>query len=182
MTKKNNSDSNENALFRNEVKGVRKLKSDKVTHQKPPPRPIPKQRIRDEASAYKDTLSDQMDFAEIETGDELLFSRSGLQNTLLRKLRRGQFSIQAELDLHGMTVNIAKQELLSFLANCKKNHYRCVRIIHGKGLGSPNQLPKIKNSINRWLRQIDDVLAFSSARPADGGTGAVYVLIKQNKN
>jgi DNA-nicking Smr family endonuclease len=128
----------------------------------------------------RDMLSDAFDPAEIETGEELLFSRKGLQHGLIRKLRRGQFTVQAELDLHGLTVAEARQALAEFLADVRAAGARCVRIIHGKGYGSRHKQPVLKNKLNGWLQQRDEVLAFCSARQVDGGTGAVYVLLKRS--
>lgn len=115
---------------------------------------------------------------ETETGEELSFIRPGLQHRLLRKLRRGHFSIGAELDLHGMTVALAQVELTIFLKQAQARGVRCVRIIHGKGLRSRQGRPVLKFKLERWLRLREEVIAFSSARPVDGGTGAVYVLLK----
>jgi DNA-nicking Smr family endonuclease len=126
-------------------------------------------------------LSDSLDPAEVETGEELLFARPGLQHGVLRKLRRGQYSHGAELDLHGMTVVIARQALALFLSECQHDGIRNVRIIHGKGNGSLRQQPILKSKVNHWLRQRNEVLAFCSARPIDGGTGALYVLLRSRR-
>ena len=131
-----------------------------------------------EAQVLQDSLSDEYDPGDIEAGDELIFSRPGIQRSVLRKLRRGQPGIEKELDLHGLTVDEARTALASFLHNCKAQGIRCARIIHGKGHSSHQQRPVLKGKINSWLRQKDEVLAFCSARPIDGGTGAVYVLLK----
>jgi len=120
------------------------------------------------------------DQADIEVGDELLFSRNGVQNSVMRKLRRGQYRSEAELDLHRLTAVQAHQALTSFILHCQRRHLRCVRIIHGKGLGSKDQRPVLKGRVNQWLRQWDDVLAFCSARPCDGGSGATYVLLRKS--
>jgi len=115
----------------------------------------------------------------IETGDELHYKRPGVQNRVLKKLRRGEYRIEAELDLHGLIADEAKKVTARFLANARTRRKRCVRIIHGKGLGSKGGTPVIKQKINFWLSHRDDILAFCSALPRDGGTGAVYVLLKQ---
>ncbi|MCG8379470.1 MAG: Smr/MutS family protein, partial [Proteobacteria bacterium] len=107
-------------------------------------------------------------------------SKPGLQKQTLRKLRRGQFNIEGELDLHGMTAVMAKEALSTFLKRCKSQNKRCIRIIHGKGLGSKDKKPVIKNKLNNWLQKRDDILAFCSAREVDGGTGAIYLLLKRN--
>lgn len=167
------------ALFRQETRRVTPLRHDKVEPATRPVLPLPVQRRREEQQVLRDMLSNVLDPAEVETGEELLFSRGGLQQGLLRKLRRGQYSIGAELDLHGMTAPEAHVALARFLADCQAFHTRCVRIIHGKGHGSKHREPVLKVKLNVWLRQREDILAFCSARQADGGTGAVYVLLKR---
>lgn len=169
----------ERALFRDSIKGVRPLQQERIPPYSVPPPPHPLQREADEQRVLQDMFSDALDPAELETGEELLFSRSGLQLNVLRKLRRGQFSIGGELDLHGMRVEEARQALSHFLLHCRLQHKQCVRIIHGKGNGSHRQQPVLKGKVNHWLRQRDEVLAFCSARPADGGTGAIYLLLKR---
>ena len=144
-----------------------------------PPLPLPVKRIEDEQQVLQDMLSDPEEPELVETGDELFFARAGLQHNVLRKLRRGQYSIGAELDLHGMTVVEARQQLAAFLQAARQRNVRCVRIIHGKGNGSLQRRPILKGKVNHWLQQRDEVLAFASARPVDGGTGAVYVLLKR---
>jgi DNA-nicking Smr family endonuclease len=99
----------------------------------------------------------------------------------MRKLRRGQFIVGAELDLHGMTVPVAHRALNEFLARCLTTDTRCVRVIHGKGLSTPDRSPVLKSRVNNWLQQHGDVLAYCSARAHDGGTGAVYVLLKKHR-
>lgn len=165
------------ALFRKTVGPVRRIRHGQVALTKHRPAPIRKTRAA-EAQALKDMLSDAYDPAEMGTGDELMFARPGLQHGVLRKLRRGMFSIGAELDLHGMTAVEARPALAQFLHDCRNRHIRCVRIIHGKGYGSQQKLPVLKAKVNSWLRQWEDVLAFCSARIPDGGTGAVYVLLR----
>jgi DNA-nicking Smr family endonuclease len=101
-----------------------------------------------------------------------------LQNNVLKKLRRGYFGVDAEIDLHGLTGYDAKRQLLHFLHNSVQDGCRCVHIVHGKGYRSQDNLPVIKNELNQWLRQHKDVQAFCSASPKDGGTGAVFVLLR----
>jgi len=122
-----------------------------------------------------------VDAADLETGEELLFSRTGLQNRVLRRLRRGEYAIEAELDLHGLTRLEARQALSEFLHDCRARGCRCVRIIHGKGRGSQGKRPVLKQYVDHWLRQVDAVLAYCSAIPAHGGTGAIYVLLKRGR-
>ncbi len=166
-------------LFRAAVGPVKPLPQGRVVpvRRRPPPRPL--QRLADERQVLRDLLSADYDPAELETGEELLFARPGLQHGLLRKLRRGQFAVRAELDLHGMTVPAARLALQDFLRACQARGDRCVRIVHGKGRGSPGRRPVLKIRLNTWLRQWDAVLAFCSARPVDGGSGAVYVLLRR---
>ncbi len=165
-------------LFREAMRDIRPLEHDRVLSRPPPPRPRPRFRERDEAEVMRDLLSDAFDPADLETGEELLFVRAGIQKQLLRKLRRGRFAIGGECDLHGLTVPEARRELAEFINASRGAGRRCVRIIHGKGLGSRNRIPVLKHKVDKWLRQCDDVLAYCSARPADGGTGALYVLLR----
>lgn len=167
------------ALFRASVGPVTPVHSDRVSATARRPTPRPRFALADERAALQDALSDLFEPWEMDTGEELGFARPGLQHQLLRKLRRGQFSVGAELDLHGMNVPIARQAVSEFLHQCRLRHLRCVRIIHGKGRGSRNQGPVLKGKVDGWLRQRDEVLAFATARPVDGGTGAVYVLLKR---
>lgn len=179
MVKKFQLSEEDRALFRGAVGKVRPLRHDRVAQHPPRPKPMPVHTRRDEAQVLRDMLSDEYLYAEVETGDELLYARPGLQHHVLRRLRRGQFSVHAELDLHGLTVLEARTALTTFLHHCQAERMGCVRIIHGKGLSSRHQLPVLKNKVNNWLRQRDEVLAFASARPVDGGTGALYVLIRR---
>lgn len=159
------------------MEGVKPLKSNKIIPEKTLPKPIPKQRFLDEILVREEMFSDNHSY--IETGDELSFIRPGVQSNILKKLQRGHFSIEAELDLHGMIARIAHLEVAKFLHQCQDYNIRCVRIIHGKGYGSWQKQPILKSKLNKWLEQHSEVLAFCSARPMDGGTGAVYVLIKR---
>ncbi len=166
-------------LFRREVEDVLPLEHDKITPFRRPISPRPRQRELDEARVLQDMMSNAFESCELETGEELLYLRPGLPKRLLRHLRQGKFSVGAELDLHGMTIPIARQALIQFLAECERNAVRSVRIIHGKGRGSYRREPVLKGRVNGWLQQRDEVLAFCSARSTDGGTGALYVLLKR---
>jgi len=165
-------------LFRDAMKHARPLRHSRTTHARKRPHPVPRQRMQDELQVLDDMLSDEYDVADVETGEELMFVRPGLQHNVLRRLRRGQFPVESELDLHGQTANTARIEMTAFLHDCLQRHLRCVRIVHGKGYGSKNQKPVLKNKVNNWLRQRNEVLAFCSTPHNDGGTGAVYVLLK----
>lgn len=169
----------ERDLFRKAVGKIRPVKQDKI-HPKPKRRkPVPDQTLRDQREVMDSLLSDAYEPADVETGDELLYTRPGLQHSVIRKLRRGQYAIEAELDLHGATVIQAREAVDSFLKSARDRDKRVVRIIHGKGKSSEGKMPVLKGKVNSWLRQKDEVLAFCSARPNDGGTGAVYVLLKR---
>ncbi|ODU12701.1 MAG: DNA mismatch repair protein MutS [Thiobacillus sp. SCN 64-35] len=148
---------------------------------RPRPKPIARQRQADERQALVDSLSDPWDWeAAVSTGEELVYSRPGVPIAVLRKLRRGGWVIKGELDLHGHTGDEARVALAVFLNRCMLEDRRCVRIIHGKGYGSKNRLPVLKNKVRHWLMQREDVLAFCQARSVDGGGGAVIVLLKSS--
>jgi DNA-nicking Smr family endonuclease len=167
--------------FRKAVKDAKPLPaSGRVLHRLPRPKPIPTQTRRDEAQVLHDSLGDHIPWTEAETGEELSFLRDGLSRLTLRKLRRGHWVIQAELDLHGMRSEEARAGLADFLNRCRKRGLRCVRIIHGKGLGSKNRMPVLKQKVKSWLMQRDEVLAFCQAPPHDGGAGAALVLLKSS--
>ena len=170
---------NDEQLFRELNKDARPLTQDRAHPFRVRRRPIPEQSRRDEHEVMDSLLSDDYIPHEVETGEELLFSRGGLQHKVMRKLRRGQYAVEAELDLHRLTVPEARERLAQFLVNAQAQAQRCVKVIHGKGLGSAGGLPVLKNKVNSWLRQRNEVLAFCSAIAADGGTGAVYVLLKR---
>ena len=139
--------------------------------------PVPAQRLLDEQAALRDSLTGHADDT-IETGDELSYLRKGLPTSTLRKLRRAHWVIQDELDLHGSTSPEARALLVEFLNDCLRRGMRCVRVIHGKGLRSKNREPVLKHKVAHWLMQRDEILAFCQARPTEGGSGAVVVLLK----
>lgn len=166
-------------LFRAAVKDVRPITAAPRRLFKVIPKPIPKQFLFDEQQALHDSLSDHyMPSFERETGEEMLYLRDGQSPDLLRKLRRGKWVVQAHLDLHGLISVEARSEVSSFISHCKKRKIRCVRIVHGKGLGSYNKEPVLKNKLHGWLMQKDEVLAYAEAKQQDGGSGAVVVLLK----
>jgi DNA-nicking Smr family endonuclease len=147
----------------------------------PRPPPIPLNRLRDERDVIYESLHDPIRWDEAtENGEELSFVRPGISRDILRRLRRGDWVSQAELDLHGLFRAEAKIELVHFLSECKRRGIRCIRIIHGKGLGSKNREPVLKLHVRHWLMQREEILAFVQARPVDGGGGAVMVLLKSN--
>ena len=142
------------------------------------PAPHPHMLEADEAAVPGELLDTTFDPASMEVGEELSFLRDGYPPKLLRQLKRGQFSVQDDLDLHQMNAAAAQVSIIEFLAEARKAGIRCVRIIHGKGLRSKAAGPVLKMLTDRMLRRRDDIIAFASARPAFGGTGAVVVLLK----
>ena len=170
---------NDTALFKEAVKGARPIVVEPLHIYNPKPKPIPKQFLRDEQQALADSLSDHYIPAhELETGEELLYLRDGHSPDILSKLRRGHWVVQAHIDLHGLISDEARLYVSSFISDCKKRGIRCVRIVHGKGLGSRNREPVLKHKLRGWLMQKDEVIAYAEARKQDGGSGAVIVLLK----
>jgi DNA-nicking Smr family endonuclease len=150
----------------------------KVEHERQRPEPIPAQRLRDDRETLRESLSDQVPWdSGLETGEELSYTRNGIGVQTLKRLRRGYWVIQAELDLHGLIVDEARGLLADFLNGCLRRGVRCVRIIHGKGLRSKNREPVLKRKVAGWLMQRDEILAFCQAPRTDGGSGAVVVLL-----
>lgn len=164
--------------FAEMLDGVKVISSDRVVHNTPKPRPVPQQSKRDEQKAIDELLVSPAEYEDLQPSDSLSYVQAGIQKQVFRKLKKGQYSIGAELDLHGLTRIEAQQQLNKFINQARKRGIRCVRIIHGKGYGSSNQGPVIKPLVNQWLQRRAEILAFCSARPVDGGTGAVYVLLK----
>ena len=171
--------SDDTHLFRDAVKGVKRLDPGKLAPRPKPPAPLPVQSRLDSQAALTEMASGQFDFEELEYGDEAHFQRPGITRTVMRRLRRGQFAVQAELDLHGLAVAEAKTELAEFIRHSCQRGHGCVRVIHGKGHRSPGKMPVLKPKVSTWLSKWDDVVAFATARPVDGGTGALYVLLKR---
>ena len=165
-------------LFYEAVKDAKPLKQTRAHLPAPKPRPIPQQLFRDERQALADSLSDGFIPAhEMESGEELLYLRAGHSPDILRKLRRGHWVVQEQFDLHGLVVEEARAYVAELLSLCRKRGTRCVRIIHGKGLGSKNREPVLKHKLKNWLMQRDEVIAYCQAREVDGGSGAVVVLL-----
>jgi len=164
-------------LFRQFIGKVRTVKNDKVPlvrEQKPKPFPRAQPvNTDDHLTGIADT-----DIEKLGVEDSLSFTAPGLQKSVLKKLRKGHFGLDAEIDLHGLNSNEAKRRLLSFLHLCVEDGCRCVRVIHGKGYRSPDNHPVLKNNLNMWLRQHKDVQAFCSAPQKEGGTGALFVLLQ----
>jgi DNA-nicking Smr family endonuclease len=167
------------ALFREAVGEVRRVTHDLAEARAPAPRPVPRQTLADQVAVKRELLSIPLGELELEVGDPLSYLRDGIAPRLLRQLGRGQYSVRAELDLHGMTAAAASALLADFLNGQRRLGNLCVKIVHGKGLRSKDAMPVLKNLVDRQLRQRGDVLAFRSARAADGGSGAVLVLLKR---
>ncbi|WP_298135519.1 Smr/MutS family protein [Acidiferrobacter sp.] len=166
--------------FARAMSGVRRLAQDRVTPYRPRVRPIPRQSRRDAQAVIAEMMTFTSQDIDVATGEELLFRRPGIDKETMRRMKRGHFALEAELDLHGLTVEQARTAFAAFLSEAMRRGLRCVRIIHGKGLGSEARLPVLKGFVNRWLRQANAVLAFCSARPEQGGTGAVTVLLRRS--
>lgn len=172
-------DVDDSQLFQEAVKGARPVKVNRVAHPVKKPKPIPKKLYEDERQVLRDALSDgYVPLHEMESGEELLYLRDGQSPMILSKLRRGHWVIQAHIDLHGLISDEARLYVSEFIADCKKKGIRCVRIVHGKGLGSRNREPVLKHKLRSWLMQKDEVIAYAQAKPNDGGSGAVIVLLK----
>lgn len=168
-------------LFRSEMaeEGVRPLPPpDRHLRPRTAIDPVPRQREIDEAAALAESLSDEIDISRfLDVDESLSYHGPGVGPDVPRKLRRGDWTVVDQLDLHGLRVDEARATLLEFLAECRRRERRCVRIIHGKGLGSANREPVLRDKVPRWLTQRREVLAFCRARPNDGGSGALIVLL-----
>jgi DNA-nicking Smr family endonuclease len=146
----------------------------------PRPRPLPEpfQRALDDAEVLRVSLSDDFDAASLmETDDQLSYRQSGIGDDVLKHLRLGRWSLQGQIDLHGLNRDAAREALALFLSDAGKRGWRCVRVVHGKGLGSPGRQPVLKGKVRTWLVQRQEVLAFTQARGPDGGAGALIVLL-----
>lgn len=145
----------------------------------PAPEPWPRQREADEAQALAASLSDELDVGTLlDTDDGLSFRRPGIGPDVLTRLRRGQWSIQRQIDLHGMTRETARDALAQFIRQAARDGLRCVRVVHGKGNGSPGREPVLKAKVRAWLVQKHEVIAFAQASAADGGHGALLVVLR----
>ncbi len=157
--------------------GVKPIKQDKIAPYRKPIAPIPKQRLLDDQRVMDELLAESDEMVSYESGDELKFLRSGYSTRLLKKLRRGDYAIQDELDLHGLITGEAKQQTHGFINECARDNVRAVRIVHGKGRNSAGRTPVLKNMLLGWLSKNQHVIAVVSTPANDGGTGAVYVLL-----
>jgi len=175
---KSSKNKDDDELFLEAMSDVRPLRrADRIEPPRSRPAPHPRQREIDDREVLKELLSDAPgDGHELETGEELLFLRPGYQPRLLRRLRRGHYSLTDSIDLHHMDVATARTVLLDFIEQSLRQKRSCIRVVHGKGLRS-RDLPRLKLMTNRVLRRHPRVIAFASCRPVDGGTGATAVLL-----
>jgi DNA-nicking Smr family endonuclease len=168
--------------FRRAVTDVRPLPAARMARPKPPrPRPVAQFARAERDAVLRESLDVPADPAALASGEHLSFRRAHVREDVLRKLKRGQFAIEAEIDLHGLGRHEAHDALRQFLGESILRGVRCVRVVHGKGLRSGPGGPVLKHVVDHWLRRVDNVVAFASARPADGGTGAVIVLLGRVK-
>ncbi|MGE5713298.1 MAG: Smr/MutS family protein [Betaproteobacteria bacterium] len=151
----------------------------RVEHDRPPHPPVAHKRLEDDQQVLIASVSDEFEIDTLlHTDAELSFRRPGIGPDVLRKLRRGEWVIQDHLDLHGLRVDEARELLGQFLREAIRRGLRCVRVVHGKGLGSKDRQPVLKGKARVWLAQRDEVIAFCQARPAEGGSGALVVLLR----
>lgn len=169
----------EASVFRDAVGAVEPLKSkDRTSHNLPKPEPRALQFERDEQLALWQSLSDEMDIERLlDTDANLSYRRPGVGEDITRRLRKGDWTVQDQIDLHGLRVDEARAAMGAFFNNAIKRELRCLRVIHGKGLGSVMKTPVLKAKVMRWLAQREEVIAFCQARPNDGGAGALIVLL-----
>jgi DNA-nicking Smr family endonuclease len=166
-------------LFVEHVGRVTPLADDGRTLQRSPrPAPEPRQRELDEQAALREAMSDEVDIESLLlTDDGLSFRREGVSTAVVTKLRRGHWAIQAELDLHGLRRDEAREALAAFVRGAAHRGLRCLRVVHGKGHGSPGRQPVLKAKVQRWLGQCAEVIAFAQASGPQGGAGALIVLL-----
>jgi DNA-nicking Smr family endonuclease len=167
-------------VFRDAIGDVAPLRRrDRIEHAREPHAPQPRQRHRDNEQVLAEAMSDQFEVDALLHADESLsWSAPGIGADILRKLRSGAWKLQAELDLHGLRVDEAREQIGQFLRDAGRRGLRCVRVIHGKGLGSRGREPVLRDKVRRWLAQRNEVIAFCQARPAEGGAGALLVLLR----
>ncbi|HMN56246.1 MAG TPA: Smr/MutS family protein [Ottowia sp.] len=152
----------------------------RVVHAPAPTPPEPRQRALDEQAVLRESLSDEFDSSTLLHVDEhLSFRRPGIGADVTAKLRRGHWAVQGQIDLHGLRVHEARDALSAFVRDAMRTGLRCVRVVHGKGLGSPGRAPVLKAKVHGWLIQKKEVLAFVQAKPLEGGAGALLVLLAQ---
>jgi DNA-nicking Smr family endonuclease len=173
----------ERELFARSVGPVHGLKDRGLADlDRPRPLPEPQQRALDEQSVLREAISDEFDVETLlDTDEALSFRRLGVGPEVVRRLRRGDWVIQAQIDLHGLRRDEAREQLATFLREAVKQGLRCVRVVHGKGNGSPGREPVLKAKVKTWLVQKNEVIAFTQARASDGGNGALVVLLRPSQ-
>ena len=170
----------ERHLFKRAVGAVKPLNHEpRVALAPAPAKPLALQQQLDNDKVLKESLSDDFDVSTLlDTDDELSFRRPGIGTDVTQKLRKGHWSLQGQIDLHGMRSDEAREALGQFIRDATKRGWRCVRVVNGKGLGSPGKTPVLKGKVLRWLVQKIEVLAFVQAKASEGGAGALVVLLK----
>ncbi len=171
----------DSSLFREAVGEVKPVSSNKQHLEPRKPLPEPRRSQSDDDSVMQELLSDFSEIDLLETGEHASYTSPGVQRGVLRNLKSGKYAIQAEMDLHGLKREQAKKALVGFLADAQSRQHTCVRVIHGRGRRTAESAPVLKPAVTRWLMHHKQVLAFCSARDSDGGTGAVYVLLRKSK-
>ena len=168
-------DHDDRELFRKQMGDVRRLDTGKTAPERPRPTPEARFARADRQAVLSESLSGG---SEPDAHAEFIYARPEVSRSVIRKLRRGKYSVASELDLHGLTASSARTALDEFLAASVERGHSCVRVIHGKGTRSGHRGPVLKPKVARWLRRRDAVLAYTTARPVDGGSGALYVLLR----
>ena len=176
--RRKHSNSREDPLFREAVRDVRPLKTDRRHEARPEPPARARFARRAESEVLEESMTGGPDASDFEVSDDLAYRRPHVSERTLRRLRRGHDPVRRSLDLHGLTAAQAAAELRQFMADCLRDHVSCARVVHGKGLRSGKRGPVLKAQVARILRHSSDVLAYVSAPPRDGGTGAVYMLLR----
>ena len=173
----------EQDLFTRAIGATQPLRRKAAVHLAPePPAPIPVQQQLDEQRVLRESLSDEFDVTTLlDADDAMSFRRPGINTDVTRKLRAGEWTIQRQIDLHGLRTDEAREALGAFIREAHKQGLRCVRVVHGKGLGSPCRQPVLKAKVQRWLIQKNETLAFVQAKPAEGGAGALVVLLAPSR-
>lgn len=184
MSKPDKLSEQEKALFASWVKDVRPLKKgrEKVLHQTRPTKQARQHAVFDEDLFNTQWSDPQYDEQMLSASDHTEQRGGGIQKQLFKKLRQGKIPIEARLDLHGNSVNLARSRINQFIQLSQNNGLRCICIVHGKGTHNEHGKAILKSMVNHWLQQTPQVLAFTSAMPKDGGTGAIYVLLKRLKD
>ncbi|MDH5517722.1 MAG: Smr/MutS family endonuclease [Gammaproteobacteria bacterium] len=181
MTTKNSKDNNDLHLFREAMQDVKPIQHNRVVHHK---KPQTGRRNASTGAQHKPDLDDRHYSTGAVTDCDIIlgFERPGLQKSVMKKLRQGKMLVEDSLDLHGYSAEQARTALIEFMQYCQQQQLKVVCIVHGKGFGSSDRKPVIKPLVNQWLQQTDQVLGFCSAQPKDGGSGAVYVLLRRDKS